>query len=163
MAITKFDMAIERLVVLIADSNSYTRRLTRSMLTNIGVKVNHEVADGVAALEAIRTINPDVMILEWEMTVMDGREVMRTMRSPGKFPRPNLPVIMLTDCGQRSRLEEALRLGVHEFLVKPISSKTLQQRLFGILIKPRPMVLAGGFYVPMPRGLIDRNELVGIP
>ena len=159
---SQFDKALESLVVLlIADGNSYASRLTRIMLTNVGVKMIHEVQDGAAALEAIRAINPDVMILEWDIPVLDGREVMRIMRSPGLFPKPNLPVIMLTDYGLSSRLNEALYLGVHEFLVKPISSKTLQQRLIGILFKPRPMVLTGGFYVPLPRRSIDRDELIG--
>ena len=96
---------MEGLVVLIADSNAYTRRLTRMMLTNLGVKSIYEAADGVAALDAIRTVNPDVMILDWDMPILDGREVMRIVRSPGMFPKPNLPIIMLSDRGLRSRVD----------------------------------------------------------
>ena len=92
----------------------------------------YEAPDGVAALDAIRTVSPDVMILNWDMPVLDGPEVMRIVRSPDVFPKPNLPIIMLTDLGLRSRVHDAIRLGVHEFLVKPISPKTLQQRLMGI-------------------------------
>lgn len=44
-----------------------------------------------------------------------------------------------------SRTTEAIRLGVNEFLVKPISPKTLQQRLLSILLDPRPMVRAGKY------------------
>ena len=161
MGVREFDKALERLVVLVADGNSYSRRLTQIMLTNIGAKVIHEVSDGVAALEAIPAVNPDVMILEWGLPVLDGCEVMRIVRSPGTFPKPNLPVIMLTDCGKRGRLDAALALGVHEFLVKPISSTTLQQRLVGIVSKPRLMVLAGKYYIPLPRRRIDRDELIG--
>ena len=160
MSTTQVEKAIESLVVLIADSNAYTRRLTRMMLVNLGAKAIYEAADGVAALEAIRTISPDVMILEWDLPVLDGREVMRIVRSPGVFPKPNLPIIMLTDCGKRSRVHTALRLGVHEFLVKPISPKTLQQRLIGILFNPRPMVRAGRYYIPLPRRRIDLKELI---
>ena len=88
---------MEGLVVLIADSNPYTRRLTRMMLTNLGIKSTYEVGDGVAALDAIRAVNPDVMIMDWDMPILDGREVMRIVRAPGVYPKPNLPVIMLTD------------------------------------------------------------------
>jgi DNA-binding response OmpR family regulator len=111
-------------------------------------------------LEAIRTVNPDVMILDWEMPILDGREVMRIVRSPGVFPKPNLPIIMLTDRGLRSRVTTAIRLGVHEFLVKPISPKTLQQRLLGIILNPRPMVRAGKYYIPMPRRRVDLKEFI---
>ena len=160
MATTQIEKAMEGLVVLIADSNAYTRRLTRTMLTNLGLKATYEASDGAAAIEAIRTVNPDIMILEWDMPILDGREVMRIVRSPGVFPKPNLPIIMLTDRGLRSRVTAAIRLGVHEFLVKPISPKTLQQRLLGIMLKPRPMVRAGKFYIPMPRRRVDLKEFI---
>ena len=100
------------------------------------------------------------MILEWHLPVLDGPEVMRVVRSPGVFPKPSLPIIMLTDKGLRSRVTEAIRLGVNELLVKPISPKTLQQRLLGILLNPRPMVRAGKYYIPMPRRRIDMKEFV---
>lgn len=160
MASKQVDKAMEGLVVLIADSNAYTRRLTRMMLTNLGCKATYEACDGAAALDAIRTINPDVMILDWDMPVLDGREVMRIVRSPGVFPKPNVPIIMLSDRGLRSRVTAAVRLGVHEFLVKPISPKTLQQRLLGIVLNPRPMVRAGRYYIPMPRRRVELKEFI---
>ena len=160
MVTQQLDVAMEGLVVLIADSNAYTRRLTRMMLTNLGVKSTYEAADGVAALDSIRSVNPDVMIVDWDMPVLDGCEVMRIVRSPGDFPKANLPIIMLTDEGLQSRVTAAIRLGVHEFLVKPISPKTLQQRLLGIILNPRPMVRAGKFYIPMPRRRVDFNEFI---
>jgi two-component system, chemotaxis family, chemotaxis protein CheY len=160
MASKQIEKALEGVVVLIADSNAYTRRLTRMMLTNLGCKAIYESADGLAAIDAVRTINPDVMILEWDMPILDGREVMRIVRSPGVFPKPNVPAIMLSDRGLRSRVTTAIRLGVHEFLVKPISPKTLQQRLLGIVLKPRPMVRAGRYYIPMPRRRVDLKEFI---
>jgi len=128
------------------------------MLTNLGVKSTYESGDGVGALDAIRAVNPDVMIMDWEMPILHGREVMRIVRAPDVYPKPNLPVIMLTDVGLQSRVTTAMRLGVHEFLVKPISPKTLQQRLLGLILNPRPMVRAGKFYIPMPRRRVDLND-----
>ena len=92
--------------------------------------------------------------------MLDGPEVMRVVRSPGIFPKPSLPIIMLTDKGLRSRVAEAIRLGANELLVKPISPKALQQRLLGILLNPRPMVRAGKYYIPMPRRRIDFKEFI---
>jgi len=69
------------------------RRLTRMMLTNLGAKSALEAPDGLAALEAIRTVDPDVMLLDWDMPVLNAIEVIRIVRSPGVFLRPNLPVI----------------------------------------------------------------------
>ena len=156
----EMEKAIESLAILIADPNVYTRKLTRMMLVNLGAKTIFEVGDGVAALDAIRNVSPDVMILNWDLPILDGTEVMRIVRSPGVFPKPGLPIIMLTDVGKRSRVTQAVRLGVHEFLVKPVSPKTLQQRLLGILFRPLPMVRAGKYYIPMPRRRVDLKEFI---
>ncbi|MGA7022757.1 MAG: response regulator [Pseudolabrys sp.] len=50
------------------------RRLTRTMLTNLGAKSVLEAPDGLAALEAIRTADPDVMLLDWDMPVLNGSQ-----------------------------------------------------------------------------------------
>ena len=146
-----FEKLLQQLNILIVDNNAYMRRMTRTMLTNLGAKAVIEAADGLAALEQIRTCDPDVMLLDWDMPVLNGMEVMRIVRSPGVFPRPNLPIIMLTNRGHRASVLQALREGAHEFLVKPTSAKALRDRLTSIVYKPRPMMRLGDFYVPEPR------------
>jgi DNA-binding response OmpR family regulator len=91
--------------------------------------------------------------------VLSGPQIMHIVRSPGVFAKPNLPVIMLTACANRTRVHEAMRLGVHEFLLKPTSPQGLRDRLLSILIKPRPMMQIGKYYVPQPRRPIAQNEL----
>ena len=150
---------IQGLNILVVDNNAYMRRLTRLMLTNLGAKSVFEAVDGLAALETIRTCDPDVMLLDWDMPILDGMEVIRIVRSPGVFPRPNLPIIMLTDRGQRLCVMEALRAGVHEFLLKPTSPKLLRDRLMSIVVNPRPMVKLGDYYVPEPRRIPMASEM----
>jgi two-component system chemotaxis response regulator CheY len=145
------DQQIQGLNILIVDGNSYMRRLTRTMLMNLGARLVLEAVDGLAALEAIRTCDPDIMLLDWDMPVLNGMEVVRIVRSPGVFPRPNLPIIMLCNSAQRSYVIDALRVGVHEFLLKPTSPKALRDRLMSIVSKPRPMLQLGKYYVPTPR------------
>lgn len=142
---------LETLTVLVGDGNPHSRRLTRTLLINVGIRAIHESVDGPAVIDAIPELNPDVMIIEWDMPGLNGCDVMGIVRSPGIFPKPNLPVIMLSDSGQRTRLDRAMRAGVNEFLVKPISPKILRQRLTSIILNPRPMVHSEGRYVPLPR------------
>jgi two-component system, chemotaxis family, chemotaxis protein CheY len=146
---------IEELTILVADSNQHMRKTTRMMLTNIGAKSIYEADDGVSALDAIRTLDPDVMILDWGIPVLSASEMMRIIRSPGIFPKASLPIIMVTDRGTRSRVQESIRLGAHELLVKPMSPKALQQRLVNIFLAQRPMVRSGKFYLPKPRRQVD--------
>jgi len=142
---------LQGLDILIADGNAYMRRLTRTMLTNLGARSVMEATDGLVTLETIRACNPDIMLLDWDMPVISGMEVVRIVRSPGVFPRPNIPIIMLAGRAYHSAVVEAMHAGVHEFLIKPTSPKALRDRLTSILFKPRPMQQMGARYVPAPR------------
>src|SRR5579885_2469315 len=114
---------IQQLRVLLVEDNPFMRNLVRNMLANIGVKKVYEAGDGIAGLELIRSVMPDVMVLDWEMPLLNGPELVRIVRSPGLFPLPDILIIMLTAHGERWRVTEAARLGVNEFLCKPVSAK----------------------------------------
>ena len=58
MSAKQFEKLIERLGILVVDENQYMRKLTRMMLMNIGAKSIYEAADGLAALDVIRSANP---------------------------------------------------------------------------------------------------------
>jgi two-component system, chemotaxis family, chemotaxis protein CheY len=159
MSAKQIEKLIEGLGILVADANPHMRRLTRTMLMNIGAKLVYEAADGLAAIDIIGHASPDVMLLDWEMPLLGGPQIMHIVRSPGVFSRPGLPVIMLTDQALRSQVHEAMRLGVHEFLLKPTSPKALRDRLLCILLCPRPMVQIGKYYVPQPRRPLTPGEI----
>jgi len=145
------EVLIQQLRVLVVDDNPFMRNLVRNMLANLGVKKIHEAGDGIAALDMIRSLMPDVVILDWEMPLLTGPELVRIVRSPGAFPVPDIPIIMLTAHGERWRIVEAAKLGVNEFLCKPVSAKALFDRLISILLKPRETVQLGEYYGPAPR------------
>jgi len=147
---------LQGLDILIADSNAYMRRLTRNMLTTLGAQAVVETDDGVATLEAIRTRNPDVVLLDADLPGYNGMDVARAVRTPGMFPRPHVPIIMLSSHASQSAVADAVRAGVHEFLIKPTSPKALRDRLTSILMKPRPMTRRGDFYGPEPRPRLDQ-------
>ena len=58
---------------------------------------------------------------------------------------------MLTGHGERSRVMEAVNVGVNEFLLKPVSTKALLARFVSLIAKPRRMVRKGDYYGPEPR------------
>ena len=159
MSAKQVEKLIEGLGILVVDQNQFMRKLTRMMLMNIGAKSVYEAGDGLVALEAIRHANPDVMFLDWDTPVLSGPQIMHIVRSPGVFAKPDLPVVMLTEHASRARVQSAMRLGVHEFLVKPTSPQALRDRLLSILMRPRPMVQIGKYYVPQPRRPIAQSDL----
>src|SRR5580698_5862129 len=133
---THIEFLIQQLSLLVVDDNQFMRNLVRGLLGNIGVKKIYEASDGIAGLEMIREVSPDIVILDWEMPLLNGPELVRIVRSPGVFPIPDIPIIMLTGHRERWRVIESLNLGVNEFLCKPVSAKALKERLISILIKP---------------------------
>jgi PleD family two-component response regulator len=58
---------IQALCVLVVDDNQYMRKTVRNLLVNCGVKDIYEAGDGITALDTIRTVGPDVVVLDWEM------------------------------------------------------------------------------------------------
>jgi two-component system, chemotaxis family, chemotaxis protein CheY len=141
------------LKVLIVDDEPAMRKVTRTLLQAIGIKTIYEAVDGNSGLEAIRKFLPDVVIVDWEMPRPNGPEFVRTVRSPDIFPFPHVPIIMLTGHGERSRVVAAVKLGVNDFLVKPVSTKALLGRLVCLIANPPRMVRIGDYYGPEPRPL----------
>ena len=139
--------------ILLVDDEYYMRKVIRTLLLSMDVTDVHDTADGASGLDAICALDPDMVILDWQMAGMDGPEFVRRVRSPDRFAFPNVPIIMLTGHGEHSRVVEAMRLGVHEFLVKPVSGQALYERLASVLLCPRPMVKRGNYYGPAPRKL----------
>lgn len=150
---------IQSTQVLIVDDNQYMRKVVRNLLVNLGVKQIQEASDGIQGLETIRMYAPDMVILDWEMPLLSGAEFVRIVRSPGVFPVPDIPIIMLTGHVERWRVIEASRLGVNEFLAKPVSAKSLLDRMLSIVANPRPMVRKGDYYGPEPRKHFSEAEV----
>jgi two-component system, chemotaxis family, chemotaxis protein CheY len=144
---------LTRTSVLVVDDEHYMRKVVRTMLMSLGVRTIYEAADGPTGLELIRANSPDIVILDWQMPGLDGASFMRIVRSPDTFPYPNVPIIMLTGHGERSRVVEAVKIGVNEFLLKPVSSKALQDRVTTVLTSPRKIMQSGDYYGPTPRKL----------
>lgn len=148
---TQIARRVEKLKVLVVDDDPRMRKVVRALLQVIGIRDIDEARDGQSGLDTICTHAPDMVILDWEMPSPNGPEFMRMLRSPGTFPLPDVPVIMLTGYSERSRVVEAMRLGVNEYLLKPVSSTALLARIVSILTKPRPMIKRGDYYGPEPR------------
>jgi two-component system chemotaxis response regulator CheY len=156
------DFMIQQLSVLVVEDNAFMRQIVRGLLGNIGVKKVYEAVNGITGLEMIREVSPDIVVLDWEMPMLSGPDLVRIVRSPGVFPSPDIPIIMLSGHVERWRIVQAVKLGVNEFLCKPVSAKALQERLISILLKPRETVRFGDYYGPAPRGSMLSSKFAGL-
>ena len=145
---------IASLKVLIVDDEYYMRKVVRTMLLAMGVKFVVEADDGMAGLEAIKKHGPDIVIVDWEMPMIDGAQFVKMVRTPGEFPAPDVPIIILSAHSDHWRVVESARIGANEFVRKPVSIKTLEDRILAVINRPRPTVKLDGYYGPMPRRLV---------
>ncbi len=91
-------------------------------------------ADGEAALGAITTFTPDLVIMDVMMPRMDGREALRRLRKAGNWT----PVILLTQVGEASERAMALEEGADDYLNKPFDPHELIARIRAVLRRARP-------------------------
>jgi CheY-like chemotaxis protein len=112
--------------ILVVDDDHYVLDSLATMLEIEGhtlVPMN----DAKTALFAIGTIAPDLVLLDLHMPGMDGMEFLRAIKSNQHLAR--IPVIMLSARMDRDSVEAARKLGVIDFLAKPVSAEKLISRL----------------------------------
>jgi DNA-binding NarL/FixJ family response regulator len=109
--------------VLLADDQTLVRSGFRMLLERTdGVEVVGEAADGAAAVEQARALDPDVVLMDVRMPVMDGLEATRRVLAPGGRAR----VIMLTTFDLDEYVFEALHAGASGFLLKDVEAEELR-------------------------------------
>ena len=142
------DYNLERLNFLIVDDNKHMRALVKSILHALGIKNILEAGDGVDAFKELRHFPADIIICDWNMSPLDGMDFVRMVRTGKDSPNQHVPIIMLTGHTEMNRVLEARDSGVHEFLAKPISAKSLYSRIRAIIENPREFVRASLYVLP---------------
>ncbi len=114
--------------ILLADDDAVSRQLLSAALLRSGFDT--EVAShGEEALEKIVSIEPDLVVLDFEMPALNGAEVCRHLRaSESEFLR-DLPVIMLTAHAGEQEEIACLEAGANDFVTKPVSREILAARI----------------------------------
>ncbi len=121
--------------ILLVDDSSLQRRALAQMLQSFDCTLA-EAADGAIALDVVRAIHPDLVLLDYNMPVLDGLGFLRALRADPPIART--PVIMLTANSAPATLAAAARLGVRDYLMKPCDSATLIPKMSRIVaLQPR--------------------------
>ena len=114
--------ALQPPLVLVVDDSLTVRKITTRLLTREGFRVD-SAKDGVDALEKMRDLIPDVVLLDVEMPRMDGFELARVMRSDARMK--SVPIIMITSRTADKHRNHALEIGVNVYLGKPYQEQLL--------------------------------------
>ncbi len=112
--------------ILIADDSEAARNHLKKLLSFQNFQIL-EARNGREVLEIVERESPDIVLLDLNMPVMDGFEVLRKL-SP-KLQKEFLPIIIITGEESKETLEKAFQLGAVDFIVKPPSEVELKSRI----------------------------------
>ncbi len=109
--------------VLVVDDSKTMRNIVKGVLGTIGVTAIEEAGDGQDALSRVDAFNPDLILLDWNMPIMDGITFVKSYRGAKK----TTPIIMVTTEAEKSRVMEAIQAGVNNYAVKPFTPEGLSK------------------------------------
>ncbi|MCW2239485.1 response regulator [Azospirillum canadense] len=139
--------AFDRASVLLVDDSVWMRAVLRQMLKALGFTRVTEADSGVAALNKLEALQPDVILTDWDMQPLNGLDLTRRIRRlPGQ--ERFTPIIMISAYSRLSNVLAARNAGVSEFLVKPLSPQALYHRLAAVIERPRPFIEAPNYIGP---------------
>jgi DNA-binding NarL/FixJ family response regulator len=112
--------------VLIVDDSAQVRQELRTLLSLVGdIEIVGEAADGLEAIRLAQALQPDVVLMDLEMPVLDGYEATRQIKAGS----PACRVVALTVHGYEEARQKASQSGVDVLLVKGVSVETLVQAI----------------------------------
>lgn len=142
---------LNSLHVLVVDDNPHMRSIVVAILRGVGIGIVKEASDGADAMEAMRASVPDLVILDLNMFPIDGLEFTQMIRTAADSPFPFVPIIMMTGHTERTKVTAARDSGVNELVAKPISAKTLLDRIVAVIDRPRAFVKTATYAGPCRR------------
>jgi len=105
------------LILVIDDSNAIVSLLTEEILPSAGF-VAYGARNGTLGLGLVAKLQPALVLLDFELPDMTGLDVLRKMRETGF----TMPTLLMTAYGSEAIAAEALRLGVRDYLIKPLTA-----------------------------------------
>jgi CheY-like chemotaxis protein len=105
----------EKKKILITEDDSMLRKILTEKLVSEGFEV-FEAENGLEGLKMVKAHSPDLILLDIIMPKMDGVAMIKKLREENK--NLAIPVILLTNVGYGSQIDEALKHGVQDFMVK---------------------------------------------
>ncbi|MFN4010481.1 MAG: response regulator [Pannonibacter sp.] len=125
---------ISNLSFLIVDDNMHMRQILRSILAGFGGRRIYDAADGADGLEIVIDRRPDLVLCDWLMTPVSGVDFLKLIRADKDKSLSTTPVVIVTAHARKPVILEAIRIGIHGFVAKPVAPAVLYNRIETALV-----------------------------
>jgi two-component system chemotaxis response regulator CheY len=117
--------------ILVVDDFPTMRRITKTLMKQLGYANMIEAEDGKQALEMLqKDATIEFIVSDWNMPNMTGLELLQAVRADEKLKK--LPFLMVTAEAEQDNIMAAVKSGVSNYIVKPFTAQTLQEKLMKI-------------------------------
>ena len=113
--------------ILVVDDFGTMRRIVKKILLGIGFRNIVEAENGKEGLRMVRNGGIEFIVSDWNMPEMMGIDFLREVRADPKFKE--VPFLMVTAENQKENVMEAVQCGVTNYIVKPFTAETLEEKL----------------------------------
>lgn len=113
--------------ILVVDDMVTMRKIVKNILKQLGFANVDEAENGQEALQKLRSGTFGFVVSDWNMPVMTGIDMLRAIRADEQLKA--IPVLMVTAEAQQSNLIEAVQAGVSNYIVKPFTAETMQEKI----------------------------------
>ena len=132
--------------ILVVEDNAVNQKIALKMLQKLGYRAD-AVGNGQEALDVLRTVPYDLIVMDCQMPVMDGYEATAAIRTSNTLHCKNIPIVAMTANAFKSDQEKCLKAGMNDYLAKPVSMDAFAAKLATWLSKKvGPGVAKGGVH-----------------
>ena len=117
--------------ICVVEDEKVSRKMTIELLKKMGITKIVASTNGEIALQKLKLQKVDLIISDWHMPIMDGLEFYKAVKK--EVDLQNTPFLMVTVEDSREKVIEALKLGIRDYIVKPLSSKSFEGKVKSIL------------------------------
>ncbi|MEX0697131.1 MAG: response regulator [Dongiaceae bacterium] len=146
------DPDLAAIKVLLVDDDEHMLLLLNTMLNRLGMRDVRRSAGVAEAIKELQHAPADVVITDLHMSPLSGIDLVREIRQGDSLGWRDIRILMITGQPDLRHVEEAVRGGIDDFLVKPISPETLYARIVAVLKRrePRQSTEGGDRREPIP-------------
>jgi CheY-like chemotaxis protein len=143
------------LVILIADPNAYARRITNGILRGFGANKVLEVEQSLGLFQVLTGQKIDILLCDTRLPPHGGLMLTRSIRRNSHNENRTIPILLMSSDTSESTIKNARDAGANMVVAKPMSPKSLYDRLGWIAFNPRPFIDTETYFGPDRRFKIE--------